>query len=800
LFGPGRNYNGLLDNLVAINQALSDTEIQAVMNEAPVLALHLDEGLLEDDDPVSAAIETSAFVDSGPFGNTAVCTPATELVEGNCPTAGANGQMREAAIFDGTDSLTVPDDPSLDMGAHFSVSMWVKPSRVKNSDQILIERSDPGDSSGKNNNFSLKMLANSTQLEFSFHEAGFTFYPGVIPSCANSAETLLSAGGLIENQWNHVVATFNVESLYFQWMALYINGHQDSQQDTLSLGACTDGNQTTVLGENFDGRLDEVNVYDSLLTDSEILGIYEYQVSWYDIANEYPIIIDADAPDVSIDLDSEYLPNGETLVTITATDPTTRVEEVQVTFIQPSGAFSTQLATPSAGDIGSRGAWMYTIVPTEGEGQYTIQATATDSVGNQAPVPPTTFTVDDTPPTVGLDSGLVGSVQQVTDSLVLGGAISDSGSEVDAASVSATLIDPLGAGQTEFATSDGNVWEAAFSFSSPPYGEYSVQVDAKDNVSNSVTDPARTVGAVQLDGRGPTGDVSLTSGIVTDDSAVISGVVSDTPMPVESKRLHLRFEDSVGGSAFDGSSRNHIVATCADCPTAGFAGQNGNAVSFDGAGDHLRIEDIGVDEPDGFTAMAWVSVSDLSALRPILEQEDGATDGQVWLGLIPGQNRLYSTISGLVHSGSAVLTVGTWHHTAVTYNGEDVTLYLDGVQVGNRAVQLEPTDADLIVGANKNFTEFFDGLIDDVVIYDRALDAETLYGIANPLDTGIADAQIRFRHARDADQSENDGTWVNLSLDSPGANYSTWQIPIPSGLEGPYKIDLKATDRVGNGS
>ena len=97
-------------------------------------------------------------------------------------------------------------------------------------------------------------------------------------------------------------------------------------------------------------------------------------------------------------------------------------------------------------------------------------------------------------------------------------------------------------------------------------------------------------------------------------------------------------------------------------------------------------------------------------------------------------------------------------------------------------------NGDILVGADKFRTRYFEGLIDDLILYNRALSPLTIHGVANPLDTGIANAQIRFRHARDADQGENDGTWFDLALDSPGENYSTWQHTFPTDLEGPYKI------------
>ncbi|MCP5095662.1 MAG: hypothetical protein GY943_08935, partial [Chloroflexi bacterium] len=93
----GNYFDGLIDDLVLVRKSLTPSEIQAVMNESPILNLHLDEDF-----------NTSAFVDDTPAANNATCSGAT------CPAAGAKGQMREAPIFDGTQILTIPNATEID--------------------------------------------------------------------------------------------------------------------------------------------------------------------------------------------------------------------------------------------------------------------------------------------------------------------------------------------------------------------------------------------------------------------------------------------------------------------------------------------------------------------------------------------------------------------------------------------------------------------------------------------------------------------------------------------------------------
>jgi hypothetical protein len=75
---------------------------------------------------------------------------------------------------------------------------------------------------------------------------------------------------------------------------------------------------------------------------------------------------------------------------------------------------------------------------------------------------------------------------------------------------------------------------------------------------------------------------------------------------------------------------------------------------------------------------------------------------------------------------AAGLPLGTWSHVAVTYDGANQRLYVNGVQVASRAQtgSMALGNGPLRIGGNGSWaTEFFQGLIDDVRVYNRALTA-----------------------------------------------------------------------------
>ncbi len=77
---------------------------------------------------------------------------------------------------------------------------------------------------------------------------------------------------------------------------------------------------------------------------------------------------------------------------------------------------------------------------------------------------------------------------------------------------------------------------------------------------------------------------------------------------------------------------------------------------------------------------------------------------------------------------TAQLPLNAWTHLAATHDGTTLRLYVNGVQVGSRPVAgaLLTSTGALRIGGNSIWGEFFQGRIDEVRIYNRALSAAEL--------------------------------------------------------------------------
>jgi Concanavalin A-like lectin/glucanases superfamily len=73
--------------------------------------------------------------------------------------------------------------------------------------------------------------------------------------------------------------------------------------------------------------------------------------------------------------------------------------------------------------------------------------------------------------------------------------------------------------------------------------------------------------------------------------------------------------------------------------------------------------------------------------------------------------------------GTVQLPLNAWTHLATTHDGTTLRLYVNSVEVGSRTVAgaLLTSTGALRIGGNSAWGEFFQGLIDEIRVHNRAL-------------------------------------------------------------------------------
>ena len=180
--------------------------------------------------------------------------------------------------------------------------------------------------------------------------------------------------------------------------------------------------------------------------------------------------------------------------------------------------------------------------------------------------------------------------------------------------------------------------------------------------------------------------------------------------------------------------------------TSPVVGKIGQGLKFDDVNDYVDLPRAGVTSSGAMTHSFWFKKLD-------------STDTDYLIGIINGQQGSDHQSIGIKNSGAAdqvkcvdvtaSVTTGRlrnnlnlWHHVVCAYDGSTETVYLDGVNVGSGAASYTTaTEANPRIGSNVDAigAKFFNGLIDDVRIYNRALSAAE---VANLYNIGKAKANV----------------------------------------------------------
>ena len=130
-----------------------------------------------------------------------------------------------------------------------------------------------------------------------------------------------------------------------------------------------------------------------------------------------------------------------------------------------------------------------------------------------------------------------------------------------------------------------------------------------------------------------------------------------------------------------------------------------------------------LDTGDAFTLEAWIKRAKTGTGQGLFAK--GARSYQVYLDASNQLVLRQTSIGEIARSTVALTDTASFHHIAVTKSGSAVKLYIDGVDrtgpVVNRTIA-NSTDA-LLIGQG---TGFFNGTLDEVAVYKRALPATAI--------------------------------------------------------------------------
>jgi len=195
------------------------------------------------------------------------------------------------------------------------------------------------------------------------------------------------------------------------------------------------------------------------------------------------------------------------------------------------------------------------------------------------------------------------------------------------------------------------------------------------------------------------------------------------------------FDEAQGNVALDLSGKGNTGTVQGAKRVPGLVG---GALDFDGATSRVRVRSAASLNPGAaFSVEAWVNLRSNSGPRVIVSKWDDVN--QRWSYIFKKHNSadgLRIELSKQVHNdlvdlgGASPLPLGRWTHVAATYDAATgaARLYVNGAldasaQLGAPSAPIKASAADLLIGAVNpgRESEFFDGLLDEVKLWNRAL-------------------------------------------------------------------------------
>lgn len=233
---------------------------------------------------------------------------------------------------------------------------------------------------------------------------------------------------------------------------------------------------------------------------------------------------------------------------------------------------------------------------------------------------------------------------------------------------------------------------------------------------------------------------------------------------------HWKFDETTGTAAANevvyGSGGTLEAGMTAAAATT--AGKVNTAFNFNGSSDYIDLNDDTQNLSGSMTISAWVKPNSWGVdegggvfAEAIMIRKTSSNGFGFGILDDNGNNALFlfDSTNGQVRSNNNVLQLNQWQLVSVVISGGTATFYVNGQAAGSAAYTLigDGTNVWTDIGVDEGLTEYFNGTMDDVRMYSRALSAADIAALYSTWPGNIrynADARVPEYH---------DGTgWVPM--------------------------------------
>lgn len=202
------------------------------------------------------------------------------------------------------------------------------------------------------------------------------------------------------------------------------------------------------------------------------------------------------------------------------------------------------------------------------------------------------------------------------------------------------------------------------------------------------------------------------------------------------------FEGVNGDTVIDATGNGHDGILVGGAQIAD--GKFGKGVELDGVDGYVEVphsEDLNLDT---FTLAAWIRMGNTGANQNVIVKKIPDPEQKTYQ--LMSHTGSAGAMRGSFHVGGANSVVmgltpvidDEWHHTAATYDGSTLKLYLDGELESEVAATGTPDATDAPLGLGSAIPgQFMLGIIDEVFVMDVALEQEDIVEMMDGLNLSV---------------------------------------------------------------
>ncbi|MBS3124622.1 right-handed parallel beta-helix repeat-containing protein, partial [Candidatus Woesearchaeota archaeon] len=168
--------------------------------------------------------------------------------------------------------------------------------------------------------------------------------------------------------------------------------------------------------------------------------------------------------------------------------------------------------------------------------------------------------------------------------------------------------------------------------------------------------------------------------------------------------------------------------------------EKGKVLFLDGSDDYAEANDSStLDISTGITLSAWINPSSIASWNRIIAKSHTVNSApyNMYAILLGDKNNLRMELSignsQKKLNGKSIIPINSWSHVAGTYDGIIMKIYVNGALDNSSAVSggIDSNNMPLSIGRSGFGANYFSGMIDDVMVYGRALNDSEILDIYN---------------------------------------------------------------------